>query len=250
MRMSTATIATTPGTLSRGLKEIPELFQIYITPAMGVLSTKVRVRPAVWNEQANAFRMTTDDPHSTMIEWALPGTNDGPVASNQDRLDSTGFVRSSPVPTLESLDSIDEVRCDDYIVVFPHDSGLDPVYVLFNDRRDCPGVVSGEGSALYSDWQVQAASHEGAAVPALVAGQLRGKVFRRFEVFKRAFWKAVAMTPALNVQFNSDNQALMLSGSAPRSEQPGNSRTLRVLHRVEATQGGGVYDLENMFVRD
>ncbi|KHK63120.1 bacteriocin immunity protein [Pseudomonas frederiksbergensis] len=135
LRMSTATTATRPGSRFRGLKEIRELFQIYITPAAGVLPSKVRVRLAVWDEAGRAFRLTTDGSQPQVIEWTSADSLEAPIASEQSRLDSAGFIHSSPVPTLETFESIEEVRFDDYVVVFPQNSGLEPVYVVFNDRR-------------------------------------------------------------------------------------------------------------------
>ena len=135
LRMSTATVATKPGSHFRGLKEIRELFQIYVTPATGVLPSKVRVRPAVWDEAGRAFRLTTDGPQPRVIEWTGEDSLEAPLASERNRLDSAGFIQSSPVPTLAAFDSIEGVRFDDYVVVFPQDSGLEPLYVVFNDRR-------------------------------------------------------------------------------------------------------------------
>jgi hypothetical protein len=249
LRMSTTTVAVKPGSLSYGLKEIRELFEVYITPCTGLLPGKVRVRPAVWHEDERVYRFTTDGPQPDMIEWTYPSGLEAPTASKQDRLDSTGFVRSSPVPELALFDSVEAVRFDDYVVVFPPDSGLEPVYVLFNDRRDCPGGVSGEGHAEADDWQTQALSSLGASVPASVAEKLRGQAFERFDLFKRAFWRAVAAVPTLNAQFNIDNRALLLSGLAPRCELPEDNRALRILHRVDVTQGGDVYDLDNLIIQ-
>lgn len=135
LRMSTATVATKPGSRFRGLKEIRELFQIYITPATGVLPSKVRVRLAAWDEVGRFFRLTTDGPQPRVIEWSRADSLAAPIASEQNRLDSAGFIHASPVPTLASFDSIEDVRFDDYVVVFPQESGLEPVYVVFNDRR-------------------------------------------------------------------------------------------------------------------
>jgi hypothetical protein len=249
LRMSTSTVPVKPGGMSYGLKEIRELFEVHIASCAGVLPAKVRVRLAVWQEGERAYRFTSDGPQPSVIEWTQPHGLEAAVAPKSDRLDSTDFVRSSPVPELATFDAIEEVRFDDYVVVFPTESGLEPVYVLFNDRRDCPGVVSGEGHAEIDDWQTQALSSQGASVPASVADLLRGKVFERFDLFKRAFWKTVAAMPTLNAQFNMDNRALLLNGSAPRSERAGDNRVLRILHRVDATQGGGVYDLDNLIIQ-
>ena len=139
LRMSTATTTTKPGTHFRGLKEIRELFQIYITPATGVLPFKVRVRQAVWHDAGRVLRLTTEGPNTRVVEWTLPHTLGAPAASKQNRLDSAGFINSSPVPILESFDAIEEVRFDDYVVVFPRDSGLAPVYVVFHDLRGRDG---------------------------------------------------------------------------------------------------------------
>ncbi|WP_053157247.1 bacteriocin immunity protein [Pseudomonas sp. Pf153] len=135
LRMSTATVATKPGSHFRGLKEIRELFQIYITPATGMLPSKVRVRPAAWDEAGRAFRLTTDGPQPRVIEWTGADSLEAPVASERNRLDSAGFIHASPVPMLAAFDSIEGVRFDDYVVVFPQDSGLEPLYVVFNERR-------------------------------------------------------------------------------------------------------------------
>lgn len=132
LRMSTATVATKPGSHFRGLKEIRELFQIYITPAIGALPSKVRVRQAVWHEAGRVFRFTADGSQPRVIEWTRADSLEAPVESERNRLDSAGFIHSSPVPTLESFNSIEEVRFDDYVVVFPLGSGLEPVYVVFN----------------------------------------------------------------------------------------------------------------------
>ncbi|WP_434698396.1 bacteriocin immunity protein [Pseudomonas sp. D1-1] len=136
LRMGTAMIATKPGSHFRGLKEIRELFQIYITPATGVLPSKVRVRLAVWDGAGRFFRLTTDGPQPRVLEWTFADSMEASMASEQNRLDSAGFIHSSPVPTLESFDSIGEVGFDDYVVVFPQDSGLEPLYAVFNERRD------------------------------------------------------------------------------------------------------------------
>ncbi|WP_420233162.1 bacteriocin immunity protein [Pseudomonas sp. ABY48] len=249
LRMGTTTVALKPGSLSYGLKEIRELFEIYVAPCAGELPAQVRVRPAVWHDDERAYRFTADGPQPAMIEWTHPDDLKAPTRPKQDRLDSVGSVRSSPVPELALFDCVEEVRFDDYVVVFPPETGLEPVYVLFNDRRDCPGVVSGEGHAEADDWQTQASSSQGAAVPASVADHLRGQVFERFDLFTRVFWKAVAAMPTLSAQFNIDNRALLLSGSAPRSELAEDNRALRILHRVDTTQGGDVYDLDNLIIR-
>jgi len=244
--MSTRTTTALDGRLFRGLKEIRRLFQIYITPGAGLPSGKVRVRPAIWQQDSKGFRLTTDGPQPSAIDWTLPRGLVACVESAKSILDSAGFIRSPLVPVLESFDPVETVQFDDYVVVFPKDSGLDPVYVLLNDRRDCPGVVKGLGQMVGSDWRTQAGSHDGAPIPTQIADQLRGQVFERFDAFQRAFWKTVAMTPALNAQFNIDNRALMLSGAAPLSEQTEGNHALRILHRVDVMQGADVYDLDNM----
>lgn len=137
-RMNSGTYAAPPGAMSRGLKQIQTLLQISITSTN---DSKVRVRPAVWNERLNAFTFTADGPAPLTVNWQAPVTPDSPpdlAPASEKRL---GFLVSPPVPLLETFRDVQAIQFDDYVVVFPADSGLDPLYVMFRDRREYPELA-------------------------------------------------------------------------------------------------------------
>jgi hypothetical protein len=134
-RMNSGSYSVPPGTRSRGLKQIQTLLQIAITPTNG---TKVRVREAVWDEHQKAFCFTTDAKVPVTVNWVSPGVLEtiSELATAPER--KLGFLESLPVPSLEVINNIEGIQFDDYVVVFPKDSGLDPLYVMFRDRREYP----------------------------------------------------------------------------------------------------------------
>lgn len=247
--MSTGTVAAKPGTMFRHLKEIQEVVQVYITPTNGsALTSKVRVRAATWEEPLNCYRFTADGSAPTTVSWTPPSVLENTTPVERNLPNRMGFIETPPLPLREPFIAIEEVQFDDYIVVFPADSGLDPVYVMFKDRRDYPGVVSGNGQAVADDWLAKASTDDGAPIPSLIAEQLRGRVFNRFDTFKTAFWKTVSATPELNAQFNVTNQALMASGLSPLNEQEEGERILLIGHKLDFTEGGEVYDVDNLII--
>ncbi|WP_223462892.1 MULTISPECIES: S-type pyocin domain-containing protein [unclassified Pseudomonas] len=81
------------------------------------------------NQERSVF--TADGAAPITVNWNAPVTRD-----STRRLE---FVYSSPVPAMESLpQGVEGAPFDDYVVVFPTDSGLDPVYVMFRSRVEYP----------------------------------------------------------------------------------------------------------------
>ncbi|MHC8377080.1 S-type pyocin domain-containing protein [Pseudomonas sp. MDT1-16] len=144
-RMTTALVPAEPGTMFQGLREIKTLSQVHITPSKGSHpASGVRVRAAQLNERLNTFSFTADGAAPITVYWSAPVTLEAspPVApAPSHRL---GFVRSLPVPILETSTGEEDARFDDYIVVFPIAAGLDPVYVTFRDRREYPDMTIAE----------------------------------------------------------------------------------------------------------
>ncbi|MHC8339548.1 S-type pyocin domain-containing protein [Pseudomonas sp. HLT2-19-2] len=138
-RASSGSCSVPSGTLKRGLREITMLLQVALTPTNGnVLPSNVRVRAAVWDEHLHAFRFTADGVAPVTINWIAPDTLENIpdlAPAPEYRL---GFLRSLPTPLFEPFSDIEATRFDDYVVVFPTDSGLDPLYVIFRDRREYP----------------------------------------------------------------------------------------------------------------
>ena len=78
-----------------------------------------------------------------------------------------------------------------------------------------------------------------------------GKEFRNFRAFREAFWKAVASDPDLSQQFKRQNLSAITNGKAPYvsvSERAGATVKFELHHKVYVSQGGGVYDSENITV--
>jgi hypothetical protein len=147
-RMSSGTYAVPPGTMSRGLREIKTLLQVAITPTNGrVLSSRVRVRAAVWNEQLKTYCFTADGPVPVIVSWSAPETLEITSTLAPAPEYRLGFLRSSPAPLLEFFSDMAEIRFDDYVVVFPPASGLDPLYIMFRDRREYPEMTVAEAKS-------------------------------------------------------------------------------------------------------
>lgn len=136
----------------------------------------------------------------------------------------------------------------DFILVFPADSGVQPLYIVMSVRNS-PGVATGQGEDVTGIWLAGASTGLGAPVPSQIANQLRGQEFSSFDAFRKAFWIAVANDPELSNQFSSRNLAGMAKGlapAAPKIEHAG-KRIAFELHHVELIKdGGAVYDSENL----
>ncbi|PTT81814.1 hypothetical protein DBR29_27185 [Pseudomonas sp. HMWF005] len=69
------------------------------------------------------------------MNWKRPDTLENflPLASIADY--RMGSVQSPPTPLLEAFPEQSVDAFDDYVVVFPAGSGLEPVYVMLGNQR-------------------------------------------------------------------------------------------------------------------
>lgn len=135
-RMSSGTYAVPSGTLFRGIREIKNLHQVALVPVDATQPTSgVRVRPAVWSESSQSYRFTADGAAPLSVNWKRPDTLENflPLASIADY--RMGSVQSPPTPSLEAFPEQSVGAFDDYVVVFPAGSGLEPVYVMLGNQR-------------------------------------------------------------------------------------------------------------------
>lgn len=136
----------------------------------------------------------------------------------------------------------------DFILVFPAGSGVRPLYVVMNVRRQ-PGVVTGRGGDVAEIWLAGAGEGAGAPIPRQIADLLRGEKFSGFDAFRRSFWSAIANDVDLRNQFSSRNRLRMTKGLAPiapKGEHVG-KRSAFELHHVDLIKdGGAVYDVDNL----
>ncbi len=157
-------------------------------------------------------------------------------------------------PPTEQADSIivspiypDQYK--DFILVFPADSGVQPLYIVMNVRKT-PGTVTGQGEDVFGIWLIEASSGMGVPIPKEVADSLRGREFKSFDLFRAAFWKAVSES-AVADQFITQNVVRMRKCKAPRvrkTDRVGGRMSYELHHLEKVSEGGGVYDIDNLRV--
>lgn len=227
--------------------------QVIAIQADGVsIPNKVRVLAATFNTEQHVYSVTTADTPPRTLTWT-------PVVPPIDA-STTLPVEVPPAPVYEGatvtpvearLDVYPEAAdsgFDDYVLVFPVDSGMQPLYLVFKSPRDMPGVASGDEPPASGRW-MDAASINGAPIPGQVVDVLRGREFSNFSAFRKAFWKAVSVEPELTANLSAANIEAVRKGSAPISasvEFVGKRRQYEIHHVIFLSQGGGVYDMSNM----
>ena len=118
-------------------------------------------------------------------------------------------------------------------------------------KRNQPGVAKGKGKKLEDKWLNDADKDYGSPIPEDIANKLRGRQFKNFDEFRRAFWKEVAKHPEISKQFTKFNRNRMNQGRAPRcrlKDTVGGRRGFELHHRNPISKGGEVYDIDNINV--
>ncbi|TOF75861.1 S-type pyocin domain-containing protein [Vibrio parahaemolyticus] len=145
-----------------------------------------------------------------------------------------------------------EEELAEYIVTFPADAGLPPLYlVLRKTARDESGVVTGSGEDVTGIWLEKASEGLGSPVPSQIANKLRGKEFSSFDAFRKAFWIEVSKDASLLEQFNESNKERIMKGYAPRARKKdsiGGRKSFELHHKEEIQHGGKVYHFDNIGV--
>lgn len=238
-----------------GTRTVGNRVEIVIASTDGVtVPSDVPVRLADFDPEKNVYVATAGsngptvtwtpliepiDPSSALpqVDRQLPVYDGATVKSADGRID--------PFPEL------DLYGFGGYITLFPIESGIPPILTVFRDRRQDPGVASGLGQPVSGNWLGTASTSKGAPIPAQIADKLRGKEFSNFTAFRRAFWKAVGNDPALLEQFSRLNKIDLRDGLAPSalpSEQIGKRKKFEIHHHKPISEGGDVYDINNLTV--
>ncbi|MGY2340117.1 S-type pyocin domain-containing protein [Pseudomonas sp. SDO5532_S415] len=220
-----------------------------------MLPRKVPVRLATYDPVLNVYR--TESPHaqSPGMTWTpivRPGNASTVLpVTEPDVVPYTGATATALEGRIDPNPELDLYSFEDVIYVFPIDSGIPPQYVVFRDRRNEPGVTSGAGQSVSGNWMGGAATAEGAPIPAQIADKLRGREFASFNAFRREFWKTVANDDVLVEQFTLFNKFDIKNGLSPSahpSEQVGGRKKLEIHHIIPISEGGSVYDVDNLRV--
>ncbi|WP_051288071.1 T6SS effector antibacterial DNase [Photobacterium halotolerans] len=224
--------------------------------------TRIPVRYVGLDKKTNSYSVALEEngPRITWTpneegkpEWQLTPDHDDGFETEDIH---TTPVSDSPTPTVETYPATEEAHWSDAILVFPDDSGIAPIYIVYKeDRRNQPGVVTGKGKDVpWEDgyWLGKAADEgQGQYIPTAIANGLRGREFKRFSDMQSAFWEEVANDPQLFKQFDTRNQKLILKGKAPAALPDYKWGKLKKfsLHHVEEIQhGGDVYNIDNLRV--
>ncbi|WP_313713962.1 S-type pyocin domain-containing protein, partial [Pseudomonas sp.] len=216
-----------------------------------LVPAQVRVLIAAHDRQQNIYTATTADVPPRTLIWT-------PIAQPADS--STNLPAQQPDPgvyegatltpveiRVDSYPGVADASLDDYIIVFPADSGLPPLYVMFKDRREEPGTMTGFGQPDATVWL--AGANQGVAIPPRIADKLRGRNFSSWRRAREAIWIAVSEDPTLMSQFSKANQTILRNGYSPSaipSEHAGSNRAFEIHHVIPLKDGGAVYDIDNL----
>ena len=110
------------------------------------------MRQATWDAAQGAYSFVSDGPGPITVLWTPQGkpvdSSTALPAEEQPQRLYPGIISVPSTPTVLSLPSTDDLHFSDYIVTFPADSGLEPVYIMFKDPRDYTGVATGSGQPV------------------------------------------------------------------------------------------------------
>lgn len=219
------------------------------------MPSKVRVITATYNTEQKVYTATTADVPPRTLTWTpavSPGNNSTSLPA--ETAPPPVYNGATIIPVEGRIDTFPEAAdasFDDYIMILPVGTGFVPVYVMFRDRREDPGVATGTGQPVSGLWLGAAAQGQGAPIPSQIADQLRGRQFKNWREFREALWKAVANDPVLSKQFKSVNLARMRKGYAPYSipsEHVGEKAKFEIHHVIFLKNNGELYDIDNLRV--
>lgn len=217
--------------------------------------SRVKVVTATYDPGQKVYTVTTSDiPPRTLIWTPISAPGDSSTTLPPAPPETPVYAGADTIPVegrVDSFPAVVEAGFDDFIIVFPVDSGLPPIYVMFRDRREDPGIVTGNGQSITGSWLGAASQGEGVPIPSQIAAKLRGQEFKNFKAFREAFWKTVASDSELASQLNRQNLRRILNGKAPYTselEHAGKSSKFELHHKIFISQGGEIFDIDNIHI--
>lgn len=230
------------------------LAELLVVPVAGTKRPSgVRVVAAGFNAGNNTYSATlTDIPPTTAVWTPAVTPADSSTLFPIENPSPPRYIGGNLVPIDGRIDAHPgrgNIRFDDFILVFPSESGVPPQYVMFRDPRNDPGVASGHGAPVAGGWLGAAAQGDGAPIPSHIADQLRGRQFNSFRTFRETFWKAVFNDEKLADLFNETSLNEMKKGKAPivrMNDSAGARVKYELHHKVGLAEGGDLYNADNI----
>lgn len=230
------------------------LAELLVVPVAGTKRPSgVRVVAAGFNAGNNTYSATlTDIPPTTAVWTPAVTPADSSTLFPIENPSPPRYIGGNLVPIDGRIDAHPgrgNIRFDDFILVFPPESGVPPQYVMFRDPRNDPGVASGYGEPVAGGWLEAAMQGEGAAIPSRIADQLRGKQFNSFRAFRETFWKAVSADVELAMWFDPNSLSAMSKGRSAfvrAGDRVGKRVKLELHHVSSLSDGGQLYDIDNL----
>lgn len=237
--------------------------EVYLAATDGSgLLRDVRVRQAQWDADEGAYRFTAEGPGGATLLWH-PATPPSTLSTTDENGNSIpglpivedlqkhlpGTIIVPPEADIRTFPGLPDLHIDDYVIIFPADSGLAPIYVMLRNPRNLPGVASGNGVVTPDRVLDAATTAAGAPIPTRIAERLTGRRFSRFDRLKEAIWREIAADEVFSQQIAPAMLDDMRKGLAPfanRDQRVGKRVKLEIHHTHEISKGGAVYDLDNL----
>lgn len=218
------------------------------------LSSRVGVLAAHFDAATGQYSVSTEDSPPRTLVWTPavtpPSSSTTSPVSPQPPIVLVGPTMDPLEGRLDAFPELADTGFDDYVIIFPADSGLPPLYVMFKSRRYMPGEATGEGQVIEGALLVEG-NEQGTAIPTQIAREMKGRAFQNFGKFRSEFWQLVAEDPSISRQFDQRTLQMMKKGYAPLAppnERVGARGKYEIHHLIRITDGGAVYDVDNMII--
>ncbi|MBK5312268.1 S-type pyocin domain-containing protein [Pseudomonas sp. TH35] len=242
--------------VAMGSRTVGNTTEFYVAATHGTtVPSKVPVRLATLDPTLNVYRSYNPDAPSIGMTWTpIVKPNNASTslpASEQNVVVYDGTTVTALEGRIDTFPELDLYSFGGFITVFPADSGMPPVYTMFRDRRNEPGVASGYGETVSGIWLETASKGNGAVISNRIADKLRGQHFSNFRSFREEFWRVAIDDPEWAPQFNTNNFNEMKNGRAPftrKNDRLGGKVKFELHHVNHISEGGDVYDIDNIRV--
>lgn len=240
--------------VSIGSRTVDDTIEFIVAATNGTtVPSKVLVRLATLDPGLNIYRSYSPGAPSIGMTWT-PIVEQKNASTTSPARESRIFIYNGTTPAplegrLDEYPELDLYSFGGFINVFPAESGIPPIYTMFRDRRDDPGVASGYGKPVLGIWLGSASQDNGAVIPNQIADKLRGQNFSSFRAFREALWRAAIADSELSKQFTANNIQEMKNGRAPfsrKDDRSGGKVKFELHHVNRVSRGGEIYDIENI----